>query len=127
MNVLRKIAAEEIKQAWKRQELRYKRNPDCKVRKFDFFPKLFNSKALDYSEMVGPIEKLDSRLKTVPPLIIGLIKSKGIDEVVKSIIDGSLPILDVACHSQVSNKRILMNFTQTTVSAPIVRRRLIKI
>ena len=104
MNVLRKLAAEEIKQAWKRQEARHKRNPNSKVRKFDFFPKLFNSEAQDYSEMIGPIDKLDSRLKTVPPLIIGLIRSKGIDEVLRLIIEGSLPVLKVACHSQASNR-----------------------
>ena len=50
--------------------------------------------------MIGPFAQLDSRMKTVPPLILGLIKTLGINEVVKLIIDGSLPVLKVACHSQ---------------------------
>ena len=97
----RKIAAQEIKEAWRRREARYKRNPNSKVRKFDFFPKLFNSEAGDYSMMIGPFDQLDSRFKTVPPLIIWIIKDKGIDEVVRLIIEGSLSVLNVPCHSQV--------------------------
>ena len=98
--LFRKIAAKEIKEAWKRREARYKRNPNTKVRKFEFLPKKFDPEAEDYSKMIGPFDQLDSRTKTVPPLILALIKDKGIGEVVKLIVDGSLPILDVACHSQ---------------------------
>ena len=96
----RKIAAKEIKEAWVRREARYKRNPNTQVRKFDFLPNKFDPNAEDYSKMIGPFAQLDSRLKTVPPLILGLIKSMGIDEVVKLIIDGNLSVLNVACHSQ---------------------------
>ena len=78
-------------------------NPNPTVRKFEFFPKLFDSEATDYSKMI-PIEKLTSRQKTVPPLIIGLIKDLGIDEVVRLILLGNLPVLKVACHSQVVMK-----------------------
>ena len=100
VNIFRKIAAKEIKEAWKRREARYKRNPNTKVRKFEFLPKKFDPEAEDYSKMIGPLDQLDPRQKTVPPLILAVIRDKGIAEVVKLIIDGSLPILDVACHSQ---------------------------
>ena len=94
----RKIAAKEIKEAWTRLKNRL-RNPNSRVRKFEFHPKLFDSEAADYSKMI-PFEKLNSQQKTVPPLIIGLIKELGIGEVVKMTINGTLPILEVACHSQ---------------------------
>ena len=95
----RKIAAEEIQRAWKRRQICLRNNPNPSVRKFEFFPKLFDSEATDYSKMI-PIEKLTARQKTVPPLILGLIKDMGIDKVVKLIIEGNLPILEIACHSQ---------------------------
>ena len=84
-----------------------KNNPNPLVRKFEFFPKLFNSEATDYSKMI-PIEKLTSRQKTVPPLILGLIEDYGINEVVRLIMVGDLPILDVACHSQAGRHPITM-------------------
>ena len=95
----RKIAAEEIKEAWRRRVDCLKRNPNPYVRKFEFYPQLFDSEASDYSKMI-PLERLSPRQKTVPPLIIGLIKELGIEEVVSLTINGTLPILEVACHSQ---------------------------
>ena len=58
LNFLRKIAAEEIKQAWRRRQARL-RNPNATIRKFEFLPKLFDSEATDYSKMI-PFEKLSS-------------------------------------------------------------------
>ena len=98
----RKIAAEEIQQAWRRRQTCLRNNPNPSVRKFEFFPKLFDSKATNYSKMI-PFDKLTSRQKTIPPLILGLIKDLGINEVIKLTIEGKLPILNVACHSQVNH------------------------
>ena len=92
---LRKFAAEEIQQAWRRRQAHSRKT----VRKFEFYPQLFDSEASDYSKMI-PLERLSPRQKTVPPLIIGLIKELGIEEVVRLTINGTLPILEVACHSQ---------------------------
>ena len=75
------------------------------VRKFEFFPKLFDSEASDYSKMI-PFERLTSQQKTIPPLIFGLITDLGIDEVLRLIIDGNLPILNVACHSQAVERNV---------------------
>ena len=100
----RKIAAKEIKEAWTRLKNRL-RNPNSRVRKFEFHPKLFNSEATDYSKMI-PIEKLTSRQKTIPPLILGLIEDLGINEVIRLTIEGNLPVLNVACHSQVNHPRL---------------------
>ena len=105
VNFFRKIAAEEIKEAWRRRKDCLKRNPNPQVRKFEFYSRLFNSEAEDYSKMI-PLDQLSSRQKTVPPLIIGLIKGMGIDEVVRLIIEGSLPVLDVACHSQAVERNV---------------------
>ena len=63
--------------------------------------------------MIGSIPQLDSRLKTVPPLILGLIRKNGIDEVVRSIIEGSLPVLDVACHSQAVERNVKLTSEAT--------------
>ena len=100
----RKIAAKEIKEAWTRLKNRL-RNPNSRVRKFEFHPKLFNSEATDYSKMI-PFEKLNSQQKTVPPLIIGLIKDLGIDTVVRLVIEGNLQLLDTPCHSQAVERNV---------------------
>ena len=95
----RRAAAEEIQQAWKRGQGHTRKT----VRKFEFFPKLFDSEASDYTKMI-PFEKLSPRQKTVPPLILGLIKDLGIKEVVRLTINGNLPVLEVPCHSQGQSK-----------------------
>ena len=43
---------------------------------------------------------LGSVLQCNCQLVLALIKDFGIDDVVKKIIDGSLTVLNVACHSQ---------------------------
>ena len=115
----RKVAAQEIKDAWERRQATIKailkRCPNeekpetkMKVRKFEILEKLIDTKADDYSKML-PFDKLGSRQKTIPPLILDSVKKLGIKEVVRLIIDGSLPMVDVPCHSQAVERNVKLN------------------
>ena len=106
----RNVAAHEIQAAWNRRQNTIKgilrknpneENPEKRlaIRKFQVLPHLIDTQAEDYSKMV-PFDKLKPLQKTIPPLILDIILKKGIVEVVRLIMEGSLPMIDVPCHSQ---------------------------